>query len=313
MTMPKMFAFNMNILPDKLTEADLVILCFISSLARNGMDKGWTTCEQIKDYAEEAMRPITFKKILILMSLAMVLAAFPFPSFVTARKQGESNDKGREYYEARGEIVWEINTDEKVIALTFDDGPNAAQTPQILDLLKQYDAKATFFVVGKRMEKYPDLVRREANEGHELANHTYNHPYFKQSTPSEQIRQEILKNQQLITSLTRQKPRLFRPPGGFYSENIVEASKEAGYLTVLWSWHQDTKDWRSPGVDKIVRKVLDNARNGDIVLFHDHVENNPQTVEALKQILPELKQRGFRFVTVSELLPFNKMESSVHS
>ncbi|MFD0871138.1 polysaccharide deacetylase family protein [Paenibacillus residui] len=259
------------------------------------------------------MRSIIFRKILLLMPLAMVLAAFPFPSFVTAQKQGGSNDKGREYYEARGEIVWEINTDEKVIALTFDDGPNAAQTPQILDLLKQYDAKATFFVVGKRMEKYPDLVRREANEGHELANHTYNHPYFKQSTPIEQIRQEILKNEQLITSLTRHKPRLFRPPGGFYSENIVEASKEAGYLTVLWSWHQDTKDWRSPGVDKIVRKVLDNARNGDIVLFHDHVENNPQTVEALKQILPELKQRGFRFVTVSELLPFNKMESSVHS
>ncbi|WP_213581874.1 polysaccharide deacetylase family protein [Paenibacillus sp. J2TS4] len=222
------------------------------------------------------------------------------------------SDKGRDYYEARGEIVWEVKTEEKVIALTFDDGPNPVQTAQILDLLKQYDARATFFVVGRRMEKFPDLARREVAEGHELANHTYSHRYFKKSTPIDQIRQEIVKNQQLITSITGQKPHLFRPPGGFYNDNVVKASRDAGYLTVLWSWHQDTKDWSSPGVNKIVRKVLDNARNGDIVLFHDHVERNPQTVEALKQILPELKQRGFRFVTVSELLNFNKLES-VHN
>ncbi|UUZ83363.1 hypothetical protein LJK88_05540 [Paenibacillus sp. P26] len=83
---------------------------------------------------------------------------------------------------------------------------------------------------------------------------------------------------------------------------------DGGYTIVMWSWHQDTKDWSTPGVSKIVDKVLSNARNGDIVLFHDYVEGQTQTVEALKQILPELHNRGYRFITVSELLAYGRMK-----
>lgn len=215
--------------------------------------------------------------------------------------------KGREYYEQRGEIVWEVPTDQKVIALTFDDGPDPADTPEILALLRQYEAKATFFVIGRRVEQYPDLVRREAEEGHEIANHTFTHSYMNNRKLSAvQMAEELRKTDRAITAATGQKPRLFRPPGGYYNERVVEASKQIGYKVVMWSWHQDTEDWHTPGVQRIVDKVLGNARNGDIVLFHDYVEGKTQTVEALRRILPELSQRGFRFVTVSELLTLRK-------
>lgn len=108
--------------------------------------------------------------------------------------------------------------------------------------------------------------------------------------------------QQAVLETTGSKPVLFRPPGGYYNEAIVELTKDNDLKMILWSWHQDTKDWATPGVYKIVRKVLNNARNGDIILMHDYVHNSTQTIEALKVILPELQSRGYRFVTVSELL-----------
>lgn len=212
----------------------------------------------------------------------------------------------REYYESRGEIVWEVPMDEPLIALTFDDGPDERTTGQILDLLAQYHAKATFFVVGRRAELYPDIVRREALEGHEIANHTYTHMYFNRRVRSSDVVKEIDRTGQQLEELSGQACRWFRPPGGFYNDSLVRMAKERGYTLVLWSWHQDTRDWISPGVGRIVRKVLNNARNGDIVLLHDHVEGSTQTVQALAQILPELSRRGFKMVTVSELMQHKK-------
>jgi peptidoglycan/xylan/chitin deacetylase (PgdA/CDA1 family) len=105
-----------------------------------------------------------------------------------------------------------------------------------------------------------------------------------------------------IVQATGTGTHLFRPPGGSYTDSLVKLSKEKGLKIILWSWHQDTLDWRKPGVHRIANKVLRNARNGDIVLMHDYVHQSTQTVEALKIILPELKKRGYTFVTVSELL-----------
>ncbi|WP_010493388.1 polysaccharide deacetylase family protein [Paenibacillus elgii] len=215
--------------------------------------------------------------------------------------------KGRAYYEQRGEVIWEVPTAEKVIALTFDDGPDPDDTAQILDLLKLYEAKATFFLVGNKVERFPELVKREAEEGHELANHTYSHTYFKRNGSVAKLKEDIRRAEDLIYAASGQKCRLFRPPGGFYNEKLIQMAKSEGYMVVMWSWHHDTRDWSTPGVDKIVNKVLGNARNGDIVLFHDYVEGKGQTADALKEILPELKKRGFRFVTVSELLTYGKM------
>ena len=216
-------------------------------------------------------------------------------------RAGAAEHHGRIYYEERGEVVWEVSTDHKVIALTFDDGPNPEFTPQILDVLKKHQAKATFFVIGSRIEKYPELAQREVQEGHELANHSYHHPGMSRIS-SVKLREEILQAQEVIFSTTGQRPKAFRPPGGVYNDNIVNTAKEAGYMVVMWCWDQDTRDWKRPGVRKIVDRVVSNAHNGSIVLFHDHGGDRSQTVKALEEIVPELKKRGFEFVTVSELL-----------
>lgn len=246
------------------------------------------------------MPSVYHRLCIVLMTVITVLSTAGF----------DSPAKNRSYYESRGDIVWEAPTSEKLIALTFDDGPDPAVTPIILDVLKQFGAHATFFLVGGRVERFRELVARQAAEGHELANHTYNHIYFQGRFDPAQLEEEINRTRQAIAAVAGESSvsTLFRPPGGYYNDAIVNTAKRSGCKVVLWSWHQDTKDWRSPGVNRIVRKVLDNARNGDIVLFHDHVEGRPQTADALKQILPELKQRGYRFVTVSELLKHQMRE-----
>ncbi|NMM50967.1 polysaccharide deacetylase family protein [Paenibacillus aquistagni] len=216
--------------------------------------------------------------------------------------------KDRMYYERRGEIVWEVPMNHKMIAFTFDDGPNPKTTNLILDLLKEYDAKATFFVVGKRVDRYPEVVEREVKEGHEVANHTYNHVYFSQNVSSALMEKEIMDAQKQISKITGETSAWLRPPGGYYNDRLIHVAQNHGFKVVLWSWHQDTKDWRKPGVSFIVNKVLKNARNGDIVLMHDHVSNSMQTVEALKIILPELKKQGFQFVTVSDLINEKRKE-----
>lgn len=199
------------------------------------------------------------------------------------------------------EVVWNVQTDQKLIALTFDDGPNPVYTPQILDLLREYQAKGTFFVLGKRVQLYPAIAIREVNEGHEIANHTFDHHYLK-NYPPDRLVQEIRRTQEIIFDITEQMPSVFRPPGGFYNETLLHSMKEDKLTVVMWSWYQDTKDWRKPGVDKIVQQVLGNVHNGDIILFHDLEGDCTQTVEALKRILPELKARGYQFVTVSDLI-----------
>jgi polysaccharide deacetylase family sporulation protein PdaB len=237
--------------------------------------------------------------IQILLSTAILLAG---------SQSGLSDvpKKGRPYYEKRGEVVWEVPTEEKVIALTFDDGPDPEDTPQILDLLQQYGAKATFFIIGEKASWYPELVKREAAEGHELANHTYKHTYFNGSINESNVRDELTRTEEIIYKITGQKPHLFRPPGGYYSEPLIRIARQEGYMVVMWSWHINTMDWNTPGVDRITQKVLSNARNGDIVLFHDYVEGKTQTIEALQRILPELTRRGYRFVTISDLLTYRK-------
>lgn len=241
------------------------------------------------------------KKLGLPLALAIATSLISHPADAVP----SAATKGREYYEQRGDIVWEVPTPNKVIALTFDDGPDETSTVKILDLLKQYNAKATFFVVGNRVEKYPEIIRREVEEGHEVGNHSFSHPSFA-NIGSKKMMTELNKAQETIHKATGHDSVLFRPPGGSYNESMVQLCKTNGLLMVLWSWHQDTRDWRKPGVDKIVNKVLTNARNGDIVLMHDFVSNSTQTSDALEIILPELKKRGFSFVTISELLSYKE-------
>lgn len=199
-------------------------------------------------------------------------------------------------------IVHSGPRDKKVLALTFDDGPHPIYTNEILDVLKEYNVKATFFILGKHGELYPELLYRQKIEGHEIGIHSYNHINLRRKK-EEIIENEFDATQEVIYVTTGQNPRLFRPPYGTYSQEVYDVAVENQCKIVLWTYYQDTKDWSNPGVDKIVETVLSQATNGDIILFHDHNEGDEnQTIEALKEILPVLINRGFRFVTVSELL-----------
>ncbi|MDW0117588.1 polysaccharide deacetylase family protein [Sporosarcina thermotolerans] len=216
-------------------------------------------------------------------------------------------DRGRKYYEQSGQILWDINTEEKVIALTFDDGPHRKYTREILDLLNRYDAKATFFILGANAEKNPEVVLRMYEEGHELANHTYSH-HKKKNVPN--LLEEIKQTDDTIFSITGQSTKLFRPVEGNYTDDMIDAVVNEGYKVIMWSWHLDTMDWKSPGVDKITKFVLDGAKEGNVVLFHDGGGNREQTVKALANILPVLQERGFRFVTISEMMEIRSGNNS---
>lgn len=240
---------------------------------------------------------------LIALVLFFGAGAIPGASSVTAVTV---TPMGRDYYEPRGEIVWEVSTEDKVVALTFDDGPDPKQTPAILDLLDQYQAKATFFVIGNRVNQFPELLKQTSLKGHEIGNHTYNHTYFNARNAASLFDKEVTRTEETIYNATGKHSVLFRPPGGFYNNIIVKSSHNKGMQVILWSWHQDTRDWARPGVNQIVNKVLNNLHSGDIILMHDHVEGSTQTTLALKTILPEIQKRGYRCVTISELMKHQK-------
>ena len=233
------------------------------------------------------------RNILFVLSICFLLIS---PFFV---KNTQADNKGREYYEETGKVVWEIKTTEKVVALTFDDGPHPTYTEQILDLLDQYEGKGTFFLVGEQAKENKEIVQRMYEDGHEIANHTYTHPFTK-SVP--QIVEEIDQTNEVLHDITGYSPKLFRPVEGYYTDQLVNEVANKGYKMVMWSWHQDTEDWRDPGVSKIVSKVLNGIGEGNIVLFHDGGSNRSQTVKAIEIILPELHEQGYRFITVTEML-----------
>lgn len=198
------------------------------------------------------------------------------------------------------QIVRKVHTMQKVVALTFDDGPSVTFTPQILNLLKKYNAKATFFVIGSRVPKYAYLVQQELTLRNEVANHTYDHVVVTHQ-PVTKIRSQIATTQMVISSVAQHpQPRLFRPPGGHYDKQLLRIAEDDGFTVVLWSI--DSQDHLNPGTHRIVQHILSEVQAGDIVLFHDQGGSRKQTVEALKQIIPKMQHDGFRFVTVSELL-----------
>ena len=190
--------------------------------------------------------------------------------------------------------ICRIENEEKVVALTFDDGPHPRYTEEILDVLDEYGIKATFFVIGKNAETYPGIVEEEIARGHEIESHTYSHRFANSYGYTEALN-ELKKNEDALgISMS-----YVRPPGGIVSTSFKRAAAESGYKIVLWSI--DTLDWKSPGADHVVNSVLNNVKSGDIILMHDYVVGRSTTVGALKRVIPELLGKGYRFVTVSEL------------
>ncbi len=192
--------------------------------------------------------------------------------------------------------------DKKVIALTFDDGPHPKETMEVLDVLKKYDVKATFFVAGKHAKWYKEPLLRAMSENHEIANHTFNHQDIS-NLNSTQIENEILDCEKTLIDLGIKKPVLFRPPYGKYNKNnLEEIAKKHNYKIVLWATF-DVMDWKNPSADEIAQTVIDSAQNGDIILLHDYGTKN--TVSALNILIPKMIEKGFEFKTVSEMLESN--------
>ncbi len=198
----------------------------------------------------------------------------------------------------------------KVVALTFDDGPSAVWTPKILDELKRAGVKATFFMLGEHVVKYPDIARRVAAEGHEIENHSYDHHvliYYK----SEELHKQIKDTEEIIRSITGQTTTCFRPPKAWVTDKEKEKLKSMGYRVVLWSLN--SKDWVTFD-DKYMREyIVRNVRPGDIILFHDSggvfgVEggSRDETVRTIYRLTEKLREKGYGFVTVSQLLEADK-------
>jgi len=186
------------------------------------------------------------------------------------------------------------NTQEKVVALTFDDGPDPFDTPDILDILKEKEVRATFFVLGKAAQSNPFLLKRLIKEGHEIGNHGFNHDYQQR-----RLVEEINYTDQIVFAATGNHTFFYRPPGGLVSKTQLETTKKNGHLVALWS--VDSKDWRNPGVKQIVDNVMKNVFPGSIILMHDGGYQRTQTVKALGPIIDALKTRGYRLATLSEL------------
>lgn len=193
------------------------------------------------------------------------------------------------------QVVNYYRVKDKVVALTFDDGPHPVMTALLLDTLRRYQAHSTFCVVGTKAEEAPDLIRRMEAGGNEVANHTYSHDNLNKLSPSE-IEKEVLYADRVIANITHEHPRYVRPPGGEYDLRSVSVFARLHRTFALWSVNPG--DWEKPPPQKIVDLVLKQVRPGTVVLMHDDALN---TIEALPQILSELKRRGYRFVTMSEL------------
>ncbi|WP_199327946.1 polysaccharide deacetylase family protein [Cylindrospermum sp. FACHB-282] len=201
----------------------------------------------------------------------------------------------------QGKTVYKVqpSNSDKVIALTIDDGPWPKTTLEMLDILKQNDVKATFFWVGSALEAHPEIAKRVVAEGHAIGNHTWHHWYRKMDEAT--AKSEIERTAQLMYKTTGVKTSLFRPPGGFLNNGLAAYAKSQKQSVVMWSvTSADTDPHAKP--QAFVNNVLKGAKPGAIVLMHDGGGDRYRTVKALPEMIRGLKQQGYRFVTVPQLL-----------
>ena len=203
-----------------------------------------------------------------------------------------------------GNTVTQVPMQKKIVALTYDDGPNPPFTNQIVDYLHREHVVATFFVVGKAVDKYPQIVRQEVRYGNALGNHTWDHAHLVLERRAH-IVAELNDAEAAIYRAARVKPNIFRPPFGARNFTVISVAHQLGYQVIMWSVPLP-RDWTQPPPAVIANRVLRNVRDGGIIVLHDgnrglHADRH-NTVEATKLIVSALKAQGYRFLTVPELI-----------
>jgi len=231
----------------------------------------------------------------LVISLIALVALLPLRAN-DAVAQVQSSEKKKAAPEPNITFDW-VHVDGPYIALTFDDGPSGKLTPKLLDLLAAHHIKATFFLIGENVAENPEIVAREVREGHEVANHSWSHPNFGKMG-DDAVRSQIKRTGDAIKSAAGIGPTLLRPPyGSITARQKRWINQEFGYKIALWD--VDPLDWRRPGPSIVCARIVRNTRAGSIVLAHDI---HPGTIEAMPCVLKELEAKGFKFVTVSELI-----------
>lgn len=211
--------------------------------------------------------------------------------------------------------IWSGDARSHKIALTFDDGPKPEHSPKILDILDTYGIKASFFVVGKEAKTYPDIILRMDQAGHEICNHTYSHERLDTLT-DQQLELEFSSTNQIIKQITGKETRYFRPPGGRFNRIILEKLTKYHLQPIMWnvnggdfvpsmttdsdgSLQKDPEFYEIKESQPIYEEILRSVKGGSIILLHN---GSSQTIEILPKLITELRQRGYTFVTISQLL-----------
>ncbi len=192
--------------------------------------------------------------------------------------------------------IYCVETDSRVCALSFDAAWGAEDTDLLIEILDNYGAKATFFVVGEWVDKFPEQVRKLHEAGHDVMNHSDTHKYLTK-TNNEELVQEIENCSNKIEKITQKRPDLIRPPYGDYNEDVVKKLKSMGYYTIQWD--VDSLDWKDLSADQIYDRVTEKTKNGSIILFHNAAKHTP---EALPKILEKLKKDGYSFEKISDMI-----------
>jgi len=301
----KTYVYNLNNnkimnIYDILTENDLDILVEKIKLELKNKKINDDIITNIIDNLQEIQFNFNDKKIYIFLNLNKVITLEIPIELLDLKIEIKKENKAKEKYTYK-EINKIIDPNKKTIALTFDDGPSK-YTKQIVELLNKYNANATFFILGNKVETYNETLKYLLNNGNEIGNHSYNHKWLTHVT-TEELLNQINTTQNIIKEKLNYTPTLFRPTYGSVNKNI----KENINLDIIL-WNVDTLDWKYKNSKKISENVLKKIKDGDIILMHDTYE---YTYNALKLMLPKLKEQGYQLVTVSELKETKKIKNEI--
>jgi len=283
-----------------LALAVFALIVAIRTRADEGLGAGWW--EHHVGEAGTAADPAAESVVEGIPAALYPVYPSPFRPLPEREEEPSATDTGTQSEATKDgdELVYHSRRNDRMeIALSFDDGPHPRLTPVILDILAEYGIKATFFMVGENVGYYPDAARSVAEAGHEIGNHTFSHRRFGRMSESDLLR-EIRACEEAISTVSGSPVRWIRPPEGQLSEAMGQVLGDSDYRIILWD--VDTRDWAHTPPAEITRHILDTVQAGDIILMHDFIGHDSPTPAALREVIPALLERGYRFVTVGKLV-----------